>query len=175
MVDLIEFCNVFFIKNFHCENSLIFRVLQLYKFDLSESPNSKGLKNLKILNCEIRVIFPIDFFIRIFINKFHYKIMGQGYSKEEQRAVQKLHRMMDLAFLEDKNFDNYIKVRNQLSKLLDQKNLLVYKPVVDYIKSVIKSEEKNGEQKFRALLLFKDLLKSELSQMVIYSQTKILP
>ena len=101
--------------------------------------------------------------------------MGQGYSKEEMQQVQKIEKMIEIAIQEENAFERFVKARNQLKKIMQQQNSLAFKPIIDYIKQVIKSKNKNGEEKFRALILFKELLKEKSVSFVNYSQTKILP
>ena len=74
--------------------------------------------------------------------------MGQGYSKEEQRAVRKIEKVVEFGVEEDEGFDKLVRARGQLFKIVRQPGSLAFKPVVDHLKRLLKSKELSGERKF---------------------------
>ena len=88
--------------------------------------------------------------------------MGKGYSKEDKIVFIKYRVNLDKCIGDYEPYDNFKNVRNHLKrKLLDNREKNIERFIVDYIKSVLKSKTTNEREKFNALLLLKELLKTK--------------
>lgn len=98
--------------------------------------------------------------------------MGGGYSKEEKLAAEKYVIKIQKAVGDNELLEKYKKISKELSQDLSKKNGPRF--CVDYIKGYIKSPKPSGRNKFLALLLLKDLMKTKKKSIVNYNNKKFL-
>ena len=104
--------------------------------------------------------------------------MGAGYSEIEKREAHRYQVEMNKAFEDDSYFNEFKRVRDFLVQELNAKKRVSFRNVeryiVDYIKYIIKYTKKPSYFKFHALLMLKELMKTENEALVNYASKKIL-
>lgn len=101
--------------------------------------------------------------------------MGKGYSKEDKITFKKYRVNFDKAIGDSEPYAQFCYVRDQLvRKLQEKREPNVERFSVDYIEKVIKSKDTTEKDKFNALLLLKELLKTKHKGIVLYNEEKLL-
>lgn len=100
--------------------------------------------------------------------------MGSGFSTEEKIAYVAHRQMIDKAIRDSNYFQEFIKIRDTLTSdlRLGKKKVEVY--CVNYIKILIKHPKVSNQIKFNALLLLKELMKSNSKSLIDYLVKKFL-
>ncbi len=80
-----------------------------------------------------------------------------------------------MAIDDQEDYIVFKQMKDQLLVQLNKDNGKLVQSFVDYIKSVIKSKESDGMQKFNSLLLLNEMLKSKNKLLINYVAKKILP